>query len=787
MKGKLFFLVSMGWLIMKSQHVIQGEVRDAQTGKPLAGAQIMVHETYVGTYSNYDGRFTLKIKKDPPLKLIVSYLGYYNDTVQLQSIPEKNIVVNLQPRTYLTQEVVIQGIRLGGRDIPTFTTLGQKQIEQKNYGTDVPTVLTFLPSVTVNTDAGTGIGYTNIWVRGTDQSRINVTLNGVPYNDPESHGVFWVDIPDLISSAKDLQVQRGVGTSTNGTASFGASININTLDFNPDPHATLTLRGGSYNTYGSTLRFGTGLMNQHWIVDGRASYLYSDGYIDRAFAQLQSFQINGGWFGVRDIVRFMILRGQEKTYQAWMGVPRDSLKTNRTFNPYSYKNEIDFYQQGHYHLLYSHQFNEFFSSSVTVFLTTGFGYYEQFKENHSLSNYGLLPLIIGNDTIKKSDVIRRKFLDNDFYGFVYSLDYNSHRKWMLNVGGTVSRYDGRHFGRLIWMQYAGPTKIDHEYYRAYGLKDDGSLFTKLTLILSEKINTFFDLQLRGIQHKIWGLDDEVGQLDLKKNYVFLNPKLGITYDLKNWKFFTYMGMASREPNRYMLIEADSGKTPVPEHLYDLELVFQNKGKKHLVQLNPFYMFYQDQFVQTGEINSVGAQVFVNVPQSYRAGVELIAQIKPVSRLTWDFNATYSLNKIKDITIYVDNWDTWSQDSTFFKSTDISFSPPYIINSQLTYQLFKFLALGIEGKHVARQYIDLTSNKDRSLDPYTVFNLNINFHVDPKWTKGVDIGVSFRNLFSERYETNAWIYRYIYGGTEQVMDGYFPQAPLHVFGFLQVRF
>ncbi|MCX7697800.1 MAG: TonB-dependent receptor [Bacteroidales bacterium] len=788
MKGNLFvLLIFTSWFKIYSQYEIQGEIRDAHTGKPLVGAQIMVHETFIGTYSDYSGKFVIKLKKDPPIKLIVSYLGYFNDTVIIKKLPENNIIVDLQPRSYLTQEVVIQGIRLGGREIPTFTMLNQQQIEQKNFGTDIPTVLNLLPSVTVNTDAGTGIGYTNIWIRGTDQARINVTLNGVPYNDPESHGVFWVDIPDLLSSARDLQVQRGVGTSTNGTASFGASININTMDFNPDSYATLLLRAGSYKTYGSTLRFGTGLLNQHWVIDGRASYLHSDGYIDRAFAQLQSFQINSGWFGARDILRFMVLRGQEKTYQAWYGVPKDSLKTNRTYNPYTYKNEIDFYQQGHYHLVYSHQFSEFFSSSVTAFLTTGFGYYEQYKENQELTEYRLPLIVIENDTITQTDLIRRKFLDNDFYGFVYSLDYNSHQKWTLNVGGTISRYDGRHFGRLIWMKYAGPIKVDHEYYRAYGLKDDGSFYAKFSMNPNKNLSTFIDVQIRGIQHKIWGLDDEVGNLNLKKTYVFLNPKTGISYNLNQWKFFIYWGMASREPTRYMLVEADSGQIPVPEHLYDLEMVIQKKGNTYTFQLNPFYMLYRNQFVQTGEINSVGVPVYVNVPHSYRTGIEFLGQWKPLSKLTWDFNLTYSLNKMKNVTIYIDNWDTWSQDSAFFESTDISFSPPYIFNSQLTYELTKFLTLGLETKHVARQYIDLTSSKERSLDPYTVFNFNIGFHFSPQWSKGIDISVSLRNIFSEKYETNAWVYRYISGGAEQVMDGYFPQAPLHVFGLLQVKF
>jgi len=788
MKGKFFYLgVFFSWLQLFSQHVVEGKVLDAETQSPLAGAQIVVQGTFIGTYSMHDGKFVLKVRKEPPYTLMVSYLGYTTDTIHIEKIPSQPVVIALKPKSYLTQEVVIQGIRLTGHEIPTFTKLEKHEIEQKNVGTDVPTVLNLLPSVTVNTDAGTGIGYTSLWIRGTDISRINVTLNGVPYNDPESHGVWWVDIPDIISSANDVQVQRGVGTSTNGAPSFGASININTFEFNSEPYAQLSLKGGYYNTRGSTLRFGTGLLNNHWTIDGRGSYLYSDGYIDRAFAQLQSFQLNTGWYGSRDIFRFMIMRGQEKTYQAWYGVPKDSLEKNRTFNPYTYKNEIDFYQQGHYHLLYSHKFNEFWTSSATFFLTTGYGYYEQFKKQSKLSNYGLNPLIIGNDTILKSDVIRRKFLDNDFYGLVFSADYNSHRKWMLNLGGNISQYYGRHFGRLIWMQYADSIPFDYEYYRAWGLKNDGSMFAKLTFTPMDRLKLFLDLQGRVINYGIWGLDDEAGNVNLERSYLFWNPKFGLSYDVNDWKFFGYAGIAHREPTRYMFVEADSGKIPVPERLYDYEFAVQKKGPSYIIQLNPYYMIYKDQFVQTGEINSVGAPIFVNVPNSYRAGVEAIFQWQINQNVKWDFNATYSSNIIKDITLYVDNWDTGLQDSYYFKKTNISFSPNVILNSQLRYDFLRKFYTILETKYVSRQYIDLSSNKERSLDPYEVFNFNVGMTFNTKLIRSVDMMISMRNIFSEKYETNAWVYRYKEGGVEKEENGYFPQAPFHVFGVLNLKF
>lgn len=787
-KVVLFFSVFLIFNFCYSQkNVIKGFVYDKLNGSALPGANVVVENTYVGSFSSTDGSFEFSVKSGFPLTLLVSFIGYETDSVVLNSPTSASIRIELTPKAFVSDEIVVKSIRIGSQDATSFSNINAKSIEKINIGTDMPVMLNALPSVTTTSDAGAGIGYTAFRLRGTDQSRINVTINGVPYNDPESHDVYWVDVPDLASSSENIQVQRGVGTSTNGSSSFGGSINIFTHSLKADPFASFIFRYGSFNTIGTTALFGTGLMRGQWVVDGRVSLLHSDGYIDRATSDIKSFQSNIAWYGDKTLVRFMLLHGKEKTYQAWEGVPKDSLKTNRTYNPYSYENEIDLYQQNHYHLVVSNQFTRKWSSTATAFLVTGNGYYEQYKEDKEFSDYLLPNLIIGSDTITSTDLVRRKMMDNKFYGIVFSANYDSYKKVQLNFGGNISRYDGDHFGNVIWMKYAGNSKINHEFYRNNGLKDDISAYYKIRYALAKNTVALLDLQVRNISYKVRGDEDDKKNILIDKSFLFFNPKASIVHNFKKHSIYLYGGIAGREPNRYMMVDADSGKMPTPEILFDVESGYKYATEKWNANINLYYMHYKDQLVQTGEINDIGSPVFVNVPRSYRLGIEGIWAWKINNKLDFEGNATYSINKIKDLVIHVDDWDTYVQREEFYKNADISFSPSVVGSAILGYNVVKNLRLTLSGKYVGKQYLDNTSSEDRMLHAYKVFDFAAEYKIAPRGVKEISFKLILKNIFSEDYESNAWVYRYYYGGQHYVLDGYFPQAYFNFLGSVAVKF
>ncbi|HPB01969.1 MAG TPA: TonB-dependent receptor, partial [Bacteroidales bacterium] len=663
------FFFTMLFVANSQKTTLSGTVFDKSTGKTLPGANVVISGTLNGTFSASDGSFSVSTRTSFPLTVIVSYMGYNTDSISLQSVPESSLKISLTPAAVISDEIVIKAIRINNQDAAACSNLDPVGIAKINTGTDIPVMLDALPSVTTSSDAGAGIGYTAFRMRGTDQSRINVTINGVPYNDPESHNVYWVDIPDIASSSESIQVQRGVGTSTNGSSSFGGSINISTHSYKPDPLATLNFKAGSFGTYGSTALFGTGLLNGQWTIDGRASIMHSDGYIDRASADIQSLQTNVAWYGEKTLVRMMLMHGKEKTYQAWEGVPKDSLETNRTFNPYWYENEIDLYTQNHFHLVISNQHSQKWTSSATAFLITGNGYYEQYKDEESFSDYLLPDLIIGGDTITETNLIRRKMMDNYFYGAVFSANYDNRKKLQINLGGNLSRYDGDHIGNVIWMQYSGDSDINHEYYLNNGLKDDISGYAKLRYSIKKHTTIIADMQIRNVRYQVEGDEDDKKNLSIDKSFLFANPKASILHAFGKHSVYGYFGVAGREPNRYMMVDADSGKMPVHEILFDYEAGYKYTADKWNINLNLFYMNYRNQLVQTGEINNIGSAIYVNVPESYRAGIEGIWEWKINKKFDFSGNATYSVNKIKDLLVFIDDWDTWSQHSEFYKTSD----------------------------------------------------------------------------------------------------------------------
>lgn len=786
-------------IFMNAQNTISGTVTNSEDNTPLSGAHVVLLNTEYSSITNDIGQYHIEDLAPGKYKLSISFVGFKTHTTELNINKSKKYNIALKPSTIMGDEVIISAIRATDESPITYTIMERAEIEKKNTGQDLPYLLNSIPSTVVSSDAGAGIGYTSLRIRGTDLTGINVTLNGVPVNDGESHSVYFVDLPDLASSINDVQVQRGVGTSTNGAASFGASINIKTGDNNPDPHAEFSSSVGSFNTYNNTLSFGSGLLNSKWNISGRLSSIKSDGYVDRASSNLKSAYFSGSYYGKKDILKAIVLFGDEKTYQSWYGVPKDSLITNRTYNPAGeiydtegnfmgyYANQTDNYVQNYYQLHYAHQFSNQFNIVSTAFLTTGKGYYESYKNDEEFSDYGFSDTIIGNDTITNTNLIQQKWLDNKYYGINLAANYTSD-KLRLNIGGGWSYYDGDHYGKIVWAQIATLGQYDRNWYFNTGTKSDINLFAKANYRLSESINLYGDLQYRAINYKINGTHDDLHDLTQLHKFSFFNPKAGIYYKINDKQnLYLSVGVANREPNRSVYRDADSSQTISPERLTDIELGYSYSRKSFLVEANLYYMDYKDQLVMTGKINNVGTPIMTNVESSYRAGIELIAGVKLLKIIDWKVNATLSQNKIKDFVSYVDNWTTWGQEKQDIGTTDISFSPNTILSSNISVTPIENLELSLFSKYVGRQYIDNTSNKQRSLDPYFVNNIRINYTIETSFIKQIDFMLTLNNIFSEKYESNAWVYRYIWEDVEYEMNGYFPQAEFNFMFGVNLKF
>jgi len=791
---------------LMAQFSIRGNVKDFETGKPLPGATVQLDNSDKGAASDDDGAFILSDITKGNHTIKVTYIGFADFEKTVFVNEDMVINIKMKPETYFNEEVIISAIRAQEKSPSAFTNMNQDKIAKENLGQDLPYLLSLTPSVVVSSDAGSGVGYTGIRIRGTDLTGINVTLNGVPVNDPESHTVYFVDLPDLASSVESMQIQRGVGTSTNGAAAFGASINIKTDGFADDPYAEYSLSGGSYNTMKNSVKFGTGILGKRWNFAGRISRVTSDGYIDRASSDLRSAYIAGGFYGKKDIVKAVVMLGKEKTYQAWYGVPKDSLESNRTYNPAGemynkeggflgyYDNQTDNYSQDYYQLHYAHQFSDKLNLTSALFYTKGKGYYESYKNNQKFSKYGMSDTIIGNDTINRTNLVRQKWLDNNYYGVNMAMNYESD-KLTLNVGGGWNRYDGDHYGKIVWAQIARLGDHNRNWYFNTGLKTSFNLFAKGQYQVTSAVSLYLDLQYRNIDYSIEGTHDDMSDLTQAHQYNFFNPKAGLFYQMnESNSLFASVAVANREPSRSDFRDADPGVEIKPEQLIDYELGYRFNGQHFVVNANLFFMDYKNQLVLTGKINNVGSAIRTNVDESYRTGVELAAAIQPVKWFSWNVNATFSQNKIKDFTEYVDNWDYWNDPGNMplqyekeLGTTDISFSPDITANSVITFKPLQYFSVGLVSSYVGRQFIDNTSNMERSLDPYFINNIKLNYSWHPGFVKSVDFMLSLNNIFNVEYESNAWVYRYVYGGQEYDMNGYFPQAKFNVMAGMVVKF
>ncbi len=559
--------------IIYGQVSVSGTVTD-ENGNILIGANVVLKNSYYGASTDLNGSFKFSNMQKGSYILEVTYVGFEMSSNDIEILTE-SIVLNIKMKaaSVLAEEVIVRATRADQNDPVTQSNIKKEDIEKRNLGQDMPYLLNLSPSMVVSSDAGAGVGYTTYRIRGTDLTRINITVNGIPLNDPESHGTWWVDLPDFATSVDNIQIQRGVGTSTNGASAFGASINLQTFKKKNKPYAEINSSFGSFNTFKNNILLGSGLINDRFTFDARFSKINSDGYIDRASSDLLSYSLSGGFYGKKDIVKVVYVSGKEKTYQAWNGVPSYIIDTNRTYNSAGeytdkdgnvkyYENETDNYLQNHLQVFYSRELIKQLYLNLAFHYTKGKGNYEQYKEDRKFSNYGMDNVIVGMDTIYNSDLITQKWLDNDFYGITYSLTYKK-LKWNFILGGAWNKYFGNHFGKVIWSQFAEKGEYDYEWYRNKGVKTDFNIYAKANYQLLSSLNLFADLQIRKILYEIDGFDDDLRNISQKHNYFFFNPKLGLNYKIseKHSTFFSF-SVGNREPNRDNLVDADlTGQVP----------------------------------------------------------------------------------------------------------------------------------------------------------------------------------------------------------------------------------
>ncbi|MXV49619.1 TonB-dependent receptor [Pedobacter sp. HMF7647] len=776
-----------------AQFSVTGKISAKLTKQPLAGASISLSN--IGrTQTGPDGSFHFENIKEGRYQLQVSYLGYKTNTQTIELTRNTELDLSLEPASLITDEVIVSATRAGKNSATTYTNLDKATIEKYNQGQDLPYILNQTPSVVVSSDAGAGVGYTGIRIRGSDPTRTNVTVNGIPFNDAESQGSFFVDVPDFASSIDNIQVQRGVGTSTNGAGAFGASINIQTNTRHDSAYAELNNTYGSYDTWKNTVNVGTGLINGKFTVDGRLSRIKSEGYIDRASSDLKSYFLSGAWYGKNDLLRANVFSGYEKTYQAWNGVPETLLQTDRTYNGFTYNDQTDNYWQDHYQLLYSHTFSTKFFANAAIHYTYGRGYYEEYKDDQNFADYGLLPAVVNGETIDATNLIRRRWLDNDFYGATYSFNYNPSKNLNFTLGGAWNEYDGKHYGQVIWSQYPSPTNEGNEnsnadhYYDGHGYKKDFNTYLKASYTFGAA-TIFGDLQYRNLNYIINGLDKNRNPLDQRHNLNFFNPKVGFSYQLNDANnVYASYAVAHKEPNRDDYINNNTAETnPKPEKLQDIEVGYRHNQSNFNAGVNAYGMFYKDQLILTGRINDVGESIRQNVPSSYRIGLEADLRWKPFRNFTWAATASLSKNKIKTFTEFIPNYDDGSQTENIYKDPDIAYSPNFIASSELTYQLLKHADLSFISKYVGDQYLDNTENEARKLQSFFVNDCRLRYNLGVKGIKNIGLSLLVNNVFGELYESNGYSFSYIYAGAQATENYYFPQATRNFLLSLNLKF
>lgn len=688
-------------------------------------------------------------------------------------------------------EVLVSAVRVTAQTPVTFSNLSKGEVASRNLGQDIPILMNFLPAVVTTSDAGAGIGYTGIRVRGSDATRVNVTINGIPYNDAESHGTFWVNMPDFVSSVENLQLQRGVGTSTNGAGAFGASLNLLTDASTAAAFAEVANSYGSFNTHRHMLKFSTGRLNEQFEMAGRLSVIKSDGYIDRASSDLDSYFLQGTYSKGNTLIKGLVFGGHEVTYQAWYGIDAETLKTNRRFNPAGlyfdddgtpqfYENEVDNYKQDHAQLHWNQQFGEYWNTNLAFHYTYGRGFFEQFREDDSFETYGFEPITVNGEWVNTTDLVRRRWLDNDFYGTTFSANYKNEGSEAI-FGGGYNRYHGDHFGEVIWARFASNSEIRDRYYDDSSLKTDFNIFAKVNHQLTEKLSFFGDLQYRTVLYKANGNDTGL----VNDTFHFFNPKTGVTYRLNpsNALYFSY-ARANREPNRN---DYENGN-PKPERLNDFELGWRHVSPKTKLNINAYYMRYKNQLVLTGELNDVGAPLRANVGDSYRLGLEVDATITVSDKVVWQPNLALSTNKNIG---FVFQRDGVLQN---LGNTNISFSPNLVAGSIINLHPLKNLQTSLLSKYVSEQFMGNIDAESSKLDAYFVNDFNVQYRFETNsFIKSVTLNGLVNNIFDVKYVSNGYFFTFdddfTNPGTVTTVEGagYYPQAGINFLVGATLRF
>jgi iron complex outermembrane receptor protein len=790
-----------------SAQEVTGQVRDAQTRTALFGATVQVEGSNVVVLSNDRGEFTIQVPSalysSGNWSLKVSFLGFKTEVISARSIRGSDLTVNLIPESIISDEIFVMGHRVDDSVPMTYSNVSSDDIDRMDSGRDIPFLVQQTPSVVSTSDGGAGIGYTGIRIRGVDDTRINVTINGIPLNDSESHGVFWVNMPDFASSVGSLQIQRGVGTSTNGPAAFGATLNLQTNALETQPYASFVTSYGSFNTTRNTIRVGTGLLENGWAFEGRLSSIQSDGFIDRASSDLNSWYVSASRYGSRDLLKVNVFSGRERTYQAWNGIPEARLRgdvegmnhyasshglpgaerdrllnsNSRTYNMFTYDNQIDRYRQTHYQLHYSYKLDDNWYLNSSLHYTRGIGYFEEFRANDRMSGYNVSEFIpIGFDQVR-TDLIRRRWLDNHFYGVVLSTEYKADR-WSLVAGGGYNEYDGDHYGEIIWTRNV-PISARQRYYENNGFKTDFNMYAKLNYMITDRFSAFGDVQLRAMSYRFMGFSRAGENVEQDVNLTFFNPKAGFVYRIaEGQRAYISYSVANKEPVRREYTRSTPDTRPKHETLYDLEAGYRVDRMSWFAGANFYYMDYNNQLILTGQLNDVGAAIRTNVKDSYRVGLELEGGIQISNLLNWSGNLTLSSNRIPEFTEYVDDYDMGGQAEFNYSNTPIALSPDVVGSSMLRFGKKSFSA-DLNTKFVSRQYLDNSGLESRSIDPYLTNDLVFGYQFDNiAVLRRLTAQVHVINLLDVKYESNGYTYAWIAGGQENRFNFYYPQAGRH---------
>lgn len=793
------FFLSLAFLFLSisisAQYVVKGLVLSTTTYSAVVNSTITLSRedgAFVQkAYTDKSGYFLLSNVASGKFKLTAYAIGYKQEVRNLEISQNKlDIIIELKPFQIVNDEVLVESIKNKKPFLATHTNLSVDQVKKLNYAQDLPVILSTTPSAVYTSDAGAGVGYTGLRIRGVDATRVNVTINGVPLNDPESHSVYWVDLPDLAGHVNSIQVQRGVGSSTNGGAAFGSSINIETAKNSMEPYTQYTAAFGSFNTIRDNLKFGTGILKNNWSCEGSLSMLKSDGYIERAKSNLRSGYGTIAHYGVKSLLKFIIMHGAESTYQAWDGVPEDSLKVHRTFNGFTYKNQTDNYSQTHYQLLYSHAINSKMNLNTVLHYTKGKGYYESYYGDATLLDYSMPNIISADSSVRtNADLIARKWLDNDFLGVVSSVIFKQ-KKYEIDGGLSYNNYVGLHFNEVVWSDVWTAPKPNAtfeplRYYNDKGTKNDGNLFGKIFYHYSKHVNLFADMQLRLLNYNFNNANDS----NMTNQYQFFNPKLGLDFNFSDSSnMIVYFGRSAHEPTRDEFVQSTSVSLPKVEFLNDIEVGYSKKHKDWTFIANFYNMSYTDQLVSTGKLNDVGNPVRENVKSSYRRGLEIIIQHTFETGFSVNANVTYSKNRINNYFEYVYNASYDSFSVINYKSTPISFSPDVIFGSSIKYATHKNFEFELISKYVSKQFLDNSGSDDRKLNSYFVNDIYLRYHfANQKWVDDLSLSGVIYNVFGTSYESNGYTYGDLTHGIRNSYNYYYPQALQHFALMLQVRF